>query len=288
MVAAYRRARQTGSPLVVTPFAHLGERENDRVALNSTMNHQLRMMREAARLLALTRVEAEGLARYHMWPDRLHVIGSAADAPPADFRDSSYFADDHCEARGVYGLYIGRLSYDKGALHAADAIRALRRRGRDVALLLIGSVTPEFKRYRQRLSPTERAAIRPLGVLSDRDKHAVLSRARFLMLPSRSDSFGIVLLEAWSHSVPVIAARAGGIPGVVDDGANGLLVPFADVDGLAAAAERIVGDEPFAQRLGRQGNEKLRANYSWDVVVERVQSHYRQIMLDHKKSAKSA
>lgn len=288
MVAAYRRARQSGTPLVVTPFAHLGERENDRVALNSTMNHQLRMMREAARLLVLTRVEAEGLARYHMWPDRLDVIGSAADAPPADFRDSPYFAEDHCEACGAYGLYIGRLSYDKGALHAADAIRALRRRGRDVALLLIGSVTPEFKRYRRRLSPTERAAIRPLGVISDRDKHAVLSRARFLMLPSRSDSFGIVLLEAWSHGVPVIAARAGGIPGVVDDGANGLLVSFADVDGLAAAAERIVGDEPFAQRLGRQGHDKLRANYSWDVVVERVQAHYRQIMVNHEKSAKSA
>lgn len=278
MVAAHRRARQAGTPLIITPFAHLGTGKNDRVARNSTMSHQLRMMGEASRLLTLTTVEAEGLARYHLPPERLAVIGSAADAPPADFVTSPYCAADHCEARGSFGVYVGRLSYDKGALHAADAIRDLRQRGRNIALLLIGSTTPEFERYRRRLSPQDQAAIRPLGVLSDRDKHAVLSRARFLMLPSRSDSFGIVLLEAWSHGVPVIAARAGGIPGVVDHGANGLLVSFGDVDGLVAAAERLISDMPYAERLGRQGNEKLRAQYNWTSVVERAQAHYWRVI----------
>ncbi|HQF71347.1 MAG TPA: glycosyltransferase family 4 protein [Promineifilum sp.] len=269
------------TPLVVTPFAHLGEHGNDRVARNSTMSHQLRIMRSADRLLTLTTVEADGLARYHVPAERLGVIGSAADPPPADFRASPYYATDHCEARGTFGVYIGRLSYDKGALHAADAIRTLRQRGRDVALLLIGSSTPEFERYRRGLSPHDRAAIRTLGVLSDRDKHAVLSRAKFLMLPSRSDSFGIVILEAWSHSVPVIAARAGGIPGVVDDGATGLLVPFADVEGLVAAAERLISDEPFAQRLGWQGYERLRSGYNWATVVKRVAGHYEQVIAAH-------
>ena len=276
MVAAHAHSREVGRPLFITPFLHLGE-GNDRVARNSTMDHQLRIMREADRLLVLTRVEADGLARYVYGPERIAVIGGGADAPPADFAASPYFAADHPEARGEFGLYIGRHSFDKGALHAADAVRVLRGRGRDIALLLIGSSTPEFERYRRRLSPEDRAAIRPLGALSDRDKHAVLNRAKFLMLPSRSDSFGIVLLEAWAHGVPVIAARAGGIPGVVDDGATGLLVPFADVDNLAMAAERILGDPMFAERLGRQGREKLMAAYHWDVVVERVLGQYRAL-----------
>jgi len=249
-----------------------------RVARNSTMNHQLRMMREAARVLVLTRIEADGLARYHIRPERLHVIGGGVDPAPEDIADSPYFAEDHHEARGDFGVYIGRCSFDKGALHAADAVRVLRRRGRDIALLLVGSSTPEFENYRRRLSPEDRAAIRPLGVLSDRDKHAVLSRAKFLMLPSRSDSFGIVLLEAWSHGVPVIAARAGGIPGVVDDGANGLLVPFADVDGLANAAERLRTEKMFATRSGDAGRDKVRTQYGWDVVAEGVLAQYRQVL----------
>jgi glycosyltransferase involved in cell wall biosynthesis len=278
LVAAHAHARQTGVPLVVTPFAHLGEHSADRVGRNSTMQHQRRILREAAKALVLTRVEVDGLSRYLFSPDRIDVIGGGVDPPPDDFADSPYFAEDHPEARGAFGLYIGRMSYDKGALHAADAIRVLRRRGRDIALLLIGSNTPEFERYRRRLSPEDRAAIRPLGAISDRDKHAVLSRAKFLMLPSRSDSFGIVLLEAWSHGVPVIAARAGGIPGVVDDGLNGLLVAFADVEGLASVAERVICDEPLAQRLGQQGREKLLAQYSWDAVIERLEAYYRSLL----------
>lgn len=278
LVAAYAYSRRNGVPLIATPFAHLGESSIGRVARNSTMNHQLRIMREAARVLVLTRIEADGLARYHVRPERLHVVGSGVDPTPEDIAESPYFAPDHHEARGEFGVYIGRCSFDKGALHAADAVRVLRRRGRDIALLMIGSSTPEFENYRRRLSPEDQAAIRPLGVLDDRDKHAVLSRAKFLMLPSRSDSFGIVLLEAWSHGVPVIAARAGGIPGVVDDGANGLLVPFADVDGLANAAERLITDEMFAARVGSAGREKVRTHYGWDVVAERVLAQYRQVL----------
>lgn len=278
LVAAHAFSRRAGAPLVVTPFAHLGEWNRGRVARNSTMDHQLRIMREAERVLVLTRIESEGLARYHIRPERLEVIGSGVDLAPDDCGSSPYCAEDHPEARGVFGVYVGRQSFDKGALHAADAVRALRQRGRDIALLLIGASTPEFEQYRRRLSPEDRAAIRPLGALSDRDKHAVLRRAKFLMLPSRADSFGIVLLEAWSHGVPVIAARAGGIPGVVDDGANGLLVPFADVDGLAAAAERLITDEAFARRIGDAGRDKVNAQYSWGAMAERVLDNYRRVL----------
>ncbi len=273
LVAARDYAARHSVPLAVTPFLHLGE-GGDRVARNSTMDHQLRLMREADCIMVLTRVEAEGLGRYLFQPERVTVIGGGVDAPPEDYTMSPYYAEDHPEARGEFGVYIGRLSFDKGALHAADAVRTLRRRGRDIALLFIGSSTPEFGRFRRRLSPEDRAALRPLGVISDRDKHAVLSRAKFLMLPSRSDSFGIVLLEAWCHGVPVIAARAGGIPGVVDDGANGLLVSFADVEGLSLAVDRIICDELFAERLGRAGQEKVSASYNWDAVVRRVLDQY--------------
>ncbi len=278
LVAATDYAGRAHIPLVVTPFLHLGDRSGDRVARNSTMDHQLQIMRQADRVLVLTRVEAEGLARLMFQPERISVIGGGVDAPPEDYESSPYFAADHHEAHGEFGLYIGRQSFDKGALHAADAIRLLRARGRKIALLMIGSTTPEYERYRHRLSPEDRAAIRPLGVLSDRDKHAVLSRAKFLLLPSRSDSFGIVLLEAWSHGKPVVAARAGGIPGVVDDGANGLLVSFADVEALAMAVDRLLSDPLFADRLGRKGQEKVNSTYNWDVVVERVLQHYHDLL----------
>lgn len=274
MAAAHAYARQTRTPLVITPFAHLGAGDNDRVARNSTMDHQITMMRDAAAVMALTEIEREGLAAYGVPRDRITVIGGGIDPLPADMVASPYDRTDNPDVPRSFALFVGRLSFDKGAIHAAEAVLALRARGRDVSLLLIGAMHAEFERFYRSLNPAARAAVRPLGALSDRDKHALLSRARCLVLPSRSDSFGIVLLEAWSHGVPMVAARAGGIPGVVDDGENGLLVPFGDVTALADAIERLLVDDAYARALGEAGRAKVVRQYSWDAVAARVLAVY--------------
>jgi glycosyltransferase involved in cell wall biosynthesis len=277
LVAAHVAARAAGRPLLATPFAHLGRRAGDRVARNSTMPHQLAVLRAARRVLVLTSVERDGLAGYGVPPARVAVIGGGVDAPPDDFTASPYW-NGPPRLPEPYAVFIGRLSADKGAIHAAEAIGRLRQRGRSLSLALVGATTPEFERFYRGLPAAERAGVQPLGVLSERDKHAVLARARFLMLPSHSDSFGIVLLEAWTHGRPVIAARAGGIPGVVDDGVNGLLAPFGDVAGLADAAERLLADEALADEMGQRGRAKVASEYSWDAVAERVHDHYRSLV----------
>ena len=276
LVAAHAAARAAGVPLVATPFAHLGERAGDRVARNSTMPHQLALLGTARRVLVLTSVERDGLARYGVAPARVAVIGGGVDAPPDDFTDSPYW-DGAARLPQPYAVFVGRLSPDKGAIHAAEAIGRLRRRGRAVSLALVGATTPEFERYYRGLPASERDAIRPLGLLSESDKHAVIARSCGLLLPSHSDSFGIVLLEAWAHARPVVAARAGGIPGVVDEGVNGLLVPFGDVAALAAAVEALLADEALANRLGESGRAKVDSEYNWDAVADRVHAHYADI-----------
>ena len=241
------------------------------------MQHQLAILSAARRVLVLTSVERDGLVGFGLPAARIAVIGGGVDAPPDDVADSSYWeeADTLPEP---YFAFVGRLSFDKGALHAAEAVLRLRQRGRAVALALVGSTTPEFERFYRGLSAVERAGLRVLGVLPERDKHAVIARSRGLLLPSHSDSFGIVLLEAWSHGRPVVAARAGGIPGVVDEGVNGLLVPFGDVAGLATAVERLLDDETLARQLGESGRAKVAGAYSWAAVAERVHFHYQDIL----------
>lgn len=277
LVVGHTAARAAGVPLVVTPFAHLGAGAGDRVARNSTMQHQLAILGAARRVLVLTSVERDGLAGFGLPAARIAVIGGGVDAAPDNLAASPYWAEADTLPE-PYLVFVGRLSFDKGALHAAEAVLRLRQRGRAVALALVGSATPEFERFYGGLSAVERAGLRVLGVLSESDKHAVLARSRGLLLPSHSDSFGIVLLEAWSHGRPVIAARAGGIPGVVDDGQNGLLVQFGDVGGLAAAVERLLDDESLARQLGESGRAKVVGEYTWPAVAERVHSHYQDIL----------
>ena len=120
--------------------------------------------------------------------------------------------------------------------------------------------------------------VRTLGLVDEVTKHALLAEASALLLPSRTDSLGIVMLEAWSHGTPVIGAAAGGIPGVVDHGENGLLVPFGDVAALAGSVRLLVTDGELRRRLGEQGREKVARRYTWSQVRDRVLDSYRQLL----------
>jgi glycosyltransferase involved in cell wall biosynthesis len=83
-------------------------------------------------------------------------------------------------------------------------------------------------------------------------------------MPSRTDSFGIVFLEAWANALPVVAAAAGGVLEVVEHEKTGLLVPFGDVDQLSRALGRLLDDPLDARRLGEAGRKTVAQGYTWD------------------------
>ena len=87
-----------------------------------------------------------------------------------------------------------------------------------------------------------------------------------------------MLLESWYHGRPVIAAAAGGIPGVVDNGKTGILVPFGDVSSLANAIRLVTKDAELNRILGENGLNKLRANYTWEAVTEQVLDAYHEVI----------
>ncbi len=276
MLEAWRMARQTRTPLVLTPFAHLGTGKHDRVARNSTMDHQLRMLRAASAVLTLTEVERQGLGERGVARERMMTVGGGVDAIPPLPDAEDILA--HYRLPRPFVAFIGRASYDKGALHAAEAVVRLRRQGMAITLALIGSSTPEFDRFLHGLHPSDREGLRPLGVVPEAHKHALLQASTLLVLPSRTDSLGIVILEAWAHGKPVIGARAGGIPDVIDEGHTGLLVSFGDVTGLAQAIHRLIQDEILCRELGQHGQAKLAAEYTWERVTEKVLAVYRQVV----------
>lgn len=105
----------------------------------------------------------------------------------------------------------------------------------------------------------------------------VLVGADLFLLPSESESFGLSALEALSCQVPVIASNAGGLPEVVDDGVTGFLLPVGDVEGMAAAAVRLLGDEDMRRRFGAEGRRQAVERFSQDAVVARYRALYEKV-----------
>jgi glycogen(starch) synthase len=282
LVLGWRLACERDIPFVLTPFAHLGANVSARVTRNITMPHQLEILRNADAVLALPSAEAEGLIALGIDPACVHAVGSGHDAPPIAPSGPDLLQDID---RPVV-VFVGRVSRDKGALVAADAVRLLASESSPApVLVLLGPIDDSFRRYYARLSKRERAYIRLLGPVSEADKHAILERSSLLVLPSRVDSFGIVLLEAWAHGKPVIGARAGGIPGVIDDGVDGLLVPWGDARSLAVAIREILADPANARAMGEAGRLKTEMRYTWPAVYRQIERIYENVVRQHKVSS---
>jgi len=91
-------------------------------------------------------------------------------------------------------------------------------------------------------------------------------------VPSRSESFGRTVIEAFAAGVPVVASAVGGICETVDHEATGLLVPFGDVEGLTRQLVRLLEDRPLRETLAARAQQKARACYSETVHVDRIRS----------------
>jgi glycosyltransferase involved in cell wall biosynthesis len=102
--------------------------------------------------------------------------------------------------------------------------------------------------------------------------------ATLFLLPSLHEPFGIVVLEAWSAGLPVVATRVGGLGDLVEDGRDGLLVPPGDAPALAAAAGALLSDPGRGRALAVRGLEVVRSRYTWPAVADRLDGLYREIV----------
>jgi glycosyltransferase involved in cell wall biosynthesis len=156
-------------------------------------------------------------------------------------------------------------------------MRRLWTKGSDATLALLGAPLAHFTAFFERLPDDAKARIRLLPYAPDAVKRDALAAADTFAMPSRTDSFGIVYLEAWCYGVPVVGARAGGVPDVIDDGVDGLLAPFGDVAAIAGAIGRLLGDRALAQRLGEAGRAKVLRALTWDHIYAQVRAVYAEV-----------
>jgi alpha-1,3-rhamnosyl/mannosyltransferase len=210
-------------------------------------------------------------------PARVHIC---APAPPA-WQTLGRVA--HLPRDG-YLLFIGTLEARKNVGALLDAyVRLLARRTDAPPLVLAGKAMPEAHDWLARLTqPPLVGRVRHLGYVSDRE--TLYSGARLLVLPSHDEGFGLPVLEAMSAGIPVVAADRGALPEVLGDA--GLLVNPDDVDGLAAALERMLTDDEFAAACALRGLARAR-EFSWDRAAAALEAAYRAAIANRRARTRS-
>ena len=233
-------------------------------------------------ILASCSVELDQLVElYGADPARVEIV------PPGV--DHAFFSPgDRAQARRALDfdpvaqllLFVGRIQPLKGADVALRTLDEIARLGVEHArLVVVGG--PSGPRGEAELVALHRLAA-GLGLAERIDfvapqPHELLSTyyraADVCLVPSRSESFGLVALEAAACGTPVVASAVGGLTTVIDDGETGFVVDGGGVGAFAAATAKILLDPELAQRLGAGAARRARS-YTWPLAAARLRRLY--------------
>ena len=210
-------------------------------------------------------------------PRRIEVV-------PPGVEHAFFSPGDRRGARRALGLgdhpvllFVGRIQPLKGLPVAVGALAELHRP--DAELVVVGGPSGlEGDQELQRvLELADHLGVRHQIRFVPPQPHHLLSTyyraADVVLVPSRSESFGLVALEAAACGVPVVAAAVGGLRTLIDDGRTGFLVEQREPQAFAAAVRALLADPAFAARMGADAAERARG-YTWSTAAARLRRVY--------------
>ena len=176
-------------------------------------------------------------------------------------------------------LMVARISRLKRHDIALQVFERLAGQHPDAHLVLIGEVDDadwraELGRRQDGMNCADH--VHWIGGVGQAELARWYANADVLLLPSDYESFGRVLVEAMAAGVPPVAFAVGGVPEVVEDGVQGMLIAPGDVDAMAEAVMRLLGDDALRARMGEEGRRRARA-FTIERHVERICEIYRQV-----------
>jgi glycosyltransferase involved in cell wall biosynthesis len=225
-----------------------------------------------------------------MLRDAEHVIGQLRrrqDCIPYGV-DSEQMLRHASESRAVfpgkYILTVAKLYSRKGLDVLLASIVQLKHLHQDYKFVIAGD-GPEEDTLRQRAAELGLGDVVVFTGYVKSDAIPTLVRdCDFFVLPSRSEPFGIVLLEAMAFGKAVVATRVGGIPEFVTDGVNGILVPSEDSKALAQAITLVAGNEELRNNLGRRGRAAIDDTFNFTSLGARYEQLLSSVLTEARTS----
>lgn len=172
-------------------------------------------------------------------------------------------------------LMLARLHEEKGHRFLLDAIPELQARIGPTVILFAGDGPDREALHAEVRARGLADTVRFLGRRDDVAE--LISVSSVVVLPSLAESFGFVVLEAMSLGTPVVAAATGGIPELITDGVNGLLVPQSDSRSLADAISRVIENPALAKTLIERGRSRV-ADFSFERMMRGYESVYAAVL----------
>jgi len=288
-----RSAKEIWSVPLVASFHTLGKVKNYSLARGeppepaARLAGEERVVAEADRILAPTPAEAAQLVGlYRADPASIRIVPPGVDHTIFSPRDRAEARSRlHLDPGMCLALYVGRLQPHKGPDVAVRTLAeaVAREPGRCLVLAIVGgpSGSAQGEEVARLLDLASALGVGDRVMLFPPQPQPRLAdfyaAADVTLVPSRSESFGLVALEAQACGTPVIAASVGGLRFVVDDGRTGFLVEGHDPSDHADRLLRLLGDPELGRRLGDEAARQA-LRFTWDATASELLGVYRELV----------
>ena len=213
---------------------------------------------------------AHGIERVDLWQRGVDTELFHPDLASVKMR--SLLSQNHPESPLL--LYVGRLSAEKEIERIKPILEAIP----EARLALVGD-GPHRQALQKHFAGTNTYFV---GYLMGQELGSAFASADAFIFPSRTETLGLVLLEAMAAGCPVVAARSGGIPDIVTDGVNGYLFePTADVQGAIAATIRLL-EQKQQRDIIRQNARQEAESWGWPSATRQLKDYYQKVIFSEQ------
>ncbi|MDO8629932.1 MAG: glycosyltransferase [Phycisphaerales bacterium] len=186
-------------------------------------------------------------------------------------RSCAVNADEPCV------LFAGRLAWQKGPDMLLDAVPSVLERRPKVKFVFAGEGEMRSQLEAQAAAAGIARSVRFVGYRTGQDLVGLFKSADLVCVPSRNEPFGIVILEAWSASKPVVATRTGGPAEFVRHLDTGWTVS-SDVESIGDGLEAVLADDDHARRMGVNGRREAETRFSWNTIAAQTEGVYLSVL----------
>ena len=227
-----------------------------------------RTIERAAAIHATSELEAEEAARLGLPLPPVAVVPNGIDPNPwaGNTKGLSPAVRSVIEG-GPFFLFLGRISWKKGLDRLIPAMKAIP----GAVLAIAGNDEEGLRPGLERLAQDGNAVF--LGPVHGQDKAALLHRTAALVLPSRSENFGNVVLEAWAAGRPVVVTPEVGLAETVRETGAGIVA-----GDLEEALREILADPDRREEMGRRGAAAVRERFGWGKVAREMEEVYERVV----------
>ena len=278
MQYAVSGAIRGGKPVVLLGAIHTGDSWGyDRKMI-------IDAIKQADAYLALTAFEKAYLVEKGIAPSKIHVIGGGVNVEPFLAGDGRTFRQRYDLGINPVMLVMCRQSELKRLDSVIEAMPHIWAVQPNVHLVLAGARTnysTHLDTMIAVLPQEQQAKITIINDFPESEKPDLLAAADLLVHPSGNESFGIVFAEAWAAGKPVIGADVGALASLISEGEDGLLFGYGDSASMAQQVCYLLANPSQSKAMGLAGREKVLANYTWEIVADRVRQVYEDIVVGY-------